>query len=1427
MVSSQQIVVKWIEYAATGAVLLLAARLAVGRLRQPTDRIKLILMSFVVAAVIPVLVSLSRVPAWHLGIMVAADAEHRSPQAKTSASLPLALAAPPEMPATSEISRPAEGIAANDLRPPVRSNTDSPVGTPPSKFDVWVPMAIGLLIAHGFATAWFLAERLIGVRWLRRMAARAVPATPAVRAVWASVAGGRGDAVRLLVSNDVDTPLTYGFLPPTVVIPEPIADGDQMVLRFCLAHEWSHVASGDVAMWRLAWLCQFALWFQPLFWRMRRELRSCQDFVADHCAAGAGRDAVEYSELLLDFARQRMGRPVAGAIALLDRSSQLSRRVKMLLASPIALRSRSPLLFCLAAGSLLLVGAMLVSTVRLDSVHADDADQPASSEKTDKTPSQEQAAAEKPKQGETLHYTGVVLDKDSGKGIPNATVVVRRSKYSSEENTIIEETRHKTDAEGKYSFEIPPEQVAVSALYIELDVEHDDYAAQKGFGYALSMIRKNETLGERPFFEKVELRPSDPVTGTVVDPDGKPLAGVKIQGYSKANASDFRDYGSFTDTLTDDAGKFRLPLVKGGVGVFWVLPTEYASTSRAVDKERGDVGETRLRPGVRVSGRLLNTEGQPVAGIPVNIYYEGGGNETVNNLPVHSSIERSTITDRDGHFAFDPLPTGEYRVIPEEHRSDPIIRDRTRYEIPGVFSPMKVTIQEGVACAPIEIQASPYVLFNAQYLDSKGNKTRGHEVHVFGRMDGQFWFGQGRPNSEGTISMRIPHGMDVQLNLSTNEHGALRFRRGKGKDLENKQSRVEMGTLNDDVEEFEIIRYVAPIVLVNAADPDGKQVKDFRVTAAYPWGKQEYILEGEQRSDLSFEHQNDGRYRTSQMLPDEDVKFTVTAPGYEAASETVRLGEGETKDLVLTLKQKDEAAKPKAAQSTTLRYSGVVLDKETGKPIPDATVVVGRAKHTQQEEEDIGETRYMTDGDGKYSFEISAEELAIPGLYVWANAEHDGYIEHGDGALLSLIRKNESLGQRPPFEKLELRPAEPVVGTVVAPDGKPLGGVKLRGYTDINRLNRERGNWVDGTTDEAGRFRLNFVKGGVGMIWVLPTQYASTSRVVDKKRTDLGQIRLRPGVRVSGRVLSAEGKPLPKIPMTITYGGGGDEPDSGIPNVATSTFLRRTALTDDEGRFALDPVSTGNYRVTPEEYRLDPIVDDQTRYEIPGVFMPVSVKIQEGVASAPLEIQASPHILFNVRFVDSKGAPAREDEFFLSGILDGESWHDTCLPNAQGMTTLRVPHGVQNATVQFVPTEFGSVRFRRGKGKPLENHVFQAKLGTLNDDVDFEVVHYRAPIVLVNVVDDDGKSVKGFHVAAAYPWGKQVYTLEGELRSDLAFKRQSDGRYRTVEMLPDEDVKFTVSAPGYEAASETVRLGEGETKNLVLTLKKVVEATMD
>jgi len=392
------------------------------------------------------------------------------------------------------------------------------------------------------------------------------------------------------------------------------------------------------------------------------------------------------------------------------------------------------------------------------------------------------------------------------------------------------------------------------------------------------------------------------VTGKILSPDGQPLAGIKLLGYSKESAKDFRDYGSFTDTVTASDGTFRLNLVKGGEGVYWILPKDFAIVQKYAGRERGDQGEIRLQPGIRLAGRVIDVEGKPLAGVAVNI--DSQERDGLGGLPVATSVRRGALSDGDGRFAFDPLPPGNYRLIPEEHRSDPLLRDRTIYAVPGVFLPMKVALKEATPAQPLEVQAVPHVVLHAQYFDSKAQKTTGHELHLFGRMDQDFWFGQGRPDTNGTIALRIPHGLQrVQVRLMTNEHGALRFRRGPDKPLENPQLEIDFGTLNDDIHGLGIIRYKAPIALIKPVDEDGQPIAGAKVQGTYPWGKQRYVLDGETRSDIHFERQDDGRFRTGQMLPDEEVTFTASATGYESASEKLTLAEGETKDLSITLKK--------------------------------------------------------------------------------------------------------------------------------------------------------------------------------------------------------------------------------------------------------------------------------------------------------------------------------------------------------------------------------------------------------------------------------------------------------------------------------------------------------------------------------------------
>jgi beta-lactamase regulating signal transducer with metallopeptidase domain/protocatechuate 3,4-dioxygenase beta subunit len=937
MTVSQSFVVLWAQFAAAACVLLVATRVLLTWVRQPVERIRLIQVTMLAALAVPALLALAPWPAARLEVFSAATMTPAGQPVNNASQL----AGQPVHDAPPATLRPIDEATAYSLAEPAADNVvvadrlarAGGVEVAPTRHrrasyfpvavDGWTWAAISIGLIHGIALVFFLAEWGLGAYRLRRVIHSTVAARRHVLNGWQLVTQGRGSHVKLVISPSVQTPLTFGWLRPVVVIPQKIAAAGGDSLQYCLAHEWCHVQRADILSWQGLWACQLVLWYQPQFWTLRRELRICQDIIADNQATADKTAALAYSELLVSFARNRQTAAVAGALAMFDHPNQLMRRVTMLLVRPIQLRSQCSWRFSLAAAALAALAAVAISGVRLDTVRANDKVQKQESQEQvkpaaaaaapatndGKTAKEKEQPVEKnkepvPPENQPAHltYHCTVLDKETGQGVPNATVTIDRMDSSSGHFPFksVAKTTHVTDADGKFTIEIPPEQSGNPSLYMQVYVEHDDYVRIPGIGYSLTMIRKNETVGERPFFENLKLQPADRVTAKVVSPSGEPLAGVKIFGFTSPKVRELNNIRWLEGTTAAD-GSFRLNIMKGGIGIFWVMPNDYSIVQKFVSNQAGDLGEIRVPEGIRIRGRTLSAGGKPLAGVAVNAIYQGR-DEAVQTYSVLTGIRRGVITDAEGRFTFDPLPPGEYRVVPDEQLIDPRL-ERDLHPLPAVFVAQKITLKEGLAPPDLELQAVPHINFHVQYLDSQGKKRKGSEFHVSGRLDSEFWSARGRPDKDGTATVRLPHGLqNVQVGLITNEHSSLRHRKGPGKPIENHNHNVELGTLNDDVEGFEIIRYKAPIALVQAVDSEGRPVRHFSVTAKYPWGEQRYVLKGEQRSDVSFEHQNDGRYRTSQMLPDEEVTFTATAAGYQPASETVKFTEGETKDVVIKLK---------------------------------------------------------------------------------------------------------------------------------------------------------------------------------------------------------------------------------------------------------------------------------------------------------------------------------------------------------------------------------------------------------------------------------------------------------------------------------------------------------------------------------------------
>jgi hypothetical protein len=150
-------------------------------------------------------------------------------------------------------------------------------------------------------------------------------------------AGGRRP--RLLLSPRVRSPLSCGLLRPTVVLPAAMAEPCAAV-RCVLAHELAHLRRGDLwgcLLFNVGQLVYFAL---PWFWRLRRQARLCQEYLADGAVVGAEAAPADYAELLVNLS----ARPAlpACATSVTGNPSDLYRRVTMILNPPVSVEKRCP-----------------------------------------------------------------------------------------------------------------------------------------------------------------------------------------------------------------------------------------------------------------------------------------------------------------------------------------------------------------------------------------------------------------------------------------------------------------------------------------------------------------------------------------------------------------------------------------------------------------------------------------------------------------------------------------------------------------------------------------------------------------------------------------------------------------------------------------------------------------------------------------------------------------------------------------------------------------------------------------------------------------------------------------------------------------------------------------------------------------------------
>jgi beta-lactamase regulating signal transducer with metallopeptidase domain len=285
----------------------------------------------------------------------------------TSTPTTLPTAGPLAAPANQEIASSSQKLpAAPAARTPEMVSTAAPDASPQLRKPdlpgtdgrfarwLWVGWAVGAAAYAGFA----LLVAIGCWRTIRRSRAPRDETLVALLETLAQRLRVRRKTRLVLVSEPLG-PMTFGWIRPTIVVPQALTTGRSAVnLEPLLAHELVHVRRGDALVGLLQVAAQCLWWFHPLVWwanrQIGRERERCCD---EEVIAGLACQPAVYARCLinvLELKRQlRWLRPLPG----LRPFEVTKQRLEHLMQHSVSFRTRMPRAYWL----LLIVGVLLVA----------------------------------------------------------------------------------------------------------------------------------------------------------------------------------------------------------------------------------------------------------------------------------------------------------------------------------------------------------------------------------------------------------------------------------------------------------------------------------------------------------------------------------------------------------------------------------------------------------------------------------------------------------------------------------------------------------------------------------------------------------------------------------------------------------------------------------------------------------------------------------------------------------------------------------------------------------------------------------------------------------------------------------------------------------------------------------------------------------
>ncbi len=139
---------------------------------------------------------------------------------------------------------------------------------------------------------------------------------------------------RLLVLTGVASPATFGWIRPTILLPETCLEQDHSGLEDILRHELHHVRRLDFLWNGIALACRALVFFHPAAWYAVHRMQFERELACDLAVvSGSPKQRARYAECLIQFARLNSSpNPTNWGIDFASSSDQLKARIHSILA---------------------------------------------------------------------------------------------------------------------------------------------------------------------------------------------------------------------------------------------------------------------------------------------------------------------------------------------------------------------------------------------------------------------------------------------------------------------------------------------------------------------------------------------------------------------------------------------------------------------------------------------------------------------------------------------------------------------------------------------------------------------------------------------------------------------------------------------------------------------------------------------------------------------------------------------------------------------------------------------------------------------------------------------------------------------------------------------------------------------------------------